>query len=126
MAGNRPTLYGMALVVAITVSILAAFVPIYIIPVITYLVSFSIGIATKYASCDKVAFESPSKMAVLPTIFSILMIGILTVAPIIKSPIQSMFPSFGSQANDMISQSFYLFWSILYGQIISGGMLQVC
>jgi hypothetical protein len=127
MGGSRVLLYGMALVAAaVAAGITMAPIPIFIIPVLVYVISFGCSIATKYAACDSVAVGQAAKLAVTPAVAALLMLGLLVLAPSMKGPVAGLMPNALPATIDAAGNAFFLFWAVLYGQIISGGMLQVC
>jgi hypothetical protein len=129
MAASRVILYGMGLSVAFIASICALFTESYmwlIIPAVTYIISFAMNIATKYAACDNTDMVRSSKMALIPTLISFVTVGLLSVFPGMKGPVYSLIPNFDEYTLSRIGNAFYIFWFVLYGQLISGGLLQVC
>jgi hypothetical protein len=129
MAGSRAMLYGMGISAAALIGILPLFIRSYmwvIIPLCAYAMSFGLNIATKYAACEKMDFIGASKMAIFPTLSALLAVGLLTVLPGMKGPIYSLLVNLDYDIRNRIGDAFYLFWFVLYGQLVSGGLLQVC
>lgn len=127
--GSRVILYGIGMAAAFVVAIAALFIRSYmwlIIPILAYIISFGFNIATKYAACETTDFAQSAKMALFPTLSALLIVGLLTAFPGMKGPIYSLLPALESDMRDRIGDMFFVFWFVFYGQLVSGGLLQVC
>ncbi len=129
VGGSRVVLYGIGISAAVVVAIAALFVRSYmliLIPLLAYIMSFGFNIATKYAACETTDFAQAAKMAIAPTLSALLIVGLLTAFPGMKGPIHSFFNTLDFDIRDRIGNMFFIFWFVFYGQLVSGGLLQVC
>ncbi len=129
MAGSRALLYGVSVSIAILVAIISAFITsyrVFIIPCIVYLISLGANILSNYLACDGITPEKSAKRAIVPTIMALLMLGLLNIAPSIIKPVSAIMPMASDVMKSTVGNIFYIFWAVLYGQMIAGGFSQIC
>jgi hypothetical protein len=127
--GSRILLYGLSLSFALIVALFTVFVKYYpyiIIPLMVYITSIGFNTLSNYISCNKVEFSRALKNAVVPTISVLGMFALLTVFPAMKNPITAIIPNALPTTSDVVGNTFYIFWAAIYGQMIGGGLSQIC
>ena len=129
MAGSRPLLYGISVSVAVIIALLSGVMTSYyalLIPAVVYLFSFGSNILSRYLACDSVEAGTSATKALIPTITVSFMMGLLYMVPAIIKPISAVIPSASENMKVTVGDIFYIFWAVLYGQIIAGGFSQIC
>lgn len=129
MAGSRILLYGLSLSFALVIAIVALFIPYYpylLVPVVTYICSIGFNLLSKYSACDEVAFKGAAINALFPVCAVLIAFLIVSIAPAIKAPIKSLIPNALPATQDVVGNTFYVFWAAMYGQILGGGFSQIC
>ncbi len=123
-------LYGIAFAVAVLVGVAAYFiVGIYgfiLIPIIAYLVNAGGNMLVSYVVCERTQFIEPLKVGWIAALMAfIILLAVKYIGPL-GYPIRALMPTAMPSTQDTATDVFYVFWTAIYAQLITGGMMQSC
>ncbi len=97
------------------------------IPTFTYIVGIIMNTVLQNNACGKIDIVRVATSNLFNFIIPLVTIVLVTYIPLLKSPIESIFPfSFDFILKSQLALAFWLFWSILYSQVFVSGFISIC
>ena len=123
-------LYGVAFAVAVLVAVASyALVGMYgwlIIPIIAAVLNAGGNLFVSYIVCTKTQFAKPLSLGGLGLAVCAITLLLVRYVGFLGRPLQALMPMLGPDALHNATEVFYVFWMMLYTQLITGGMVQSC
>ena len=129
VSGRGYILYGFAIgfgAILATLGIIQIGFPIISVPVIAYVMAVLLNLLTQKTVCKKTNASQAFSLSAISAVIAFIVYLAATYIPVIGSPIRSLMPNSDALMQRKFIQGFYLFWAGLYGQIVSGGFMQMC
>lgn len=93
----------------------------------SFVIGFFLNTLIQYLACSKINVVQVASASGIPAGITAAVIGLFGILPSIESVVYSVLPETLTPIyKKSISQGFYLFWSGMYGQLISSGFAQSC
>ncbi len=123
-------LYGVAFAVAVLVAVAAYGIGgMYgwlIIPIIAAVLTAGGNLLVSYVVCTKTQFAKPLSLGGLGLAVCAVTLLLVRYVGFLGRPLQALMPAVGPDAIYSATTVFYVFWMMLYTQLITGGMVQSC
>jgi hypothetical protein len=127
--GRGYVLYGFAIgfgALLAVLGILQIRFSIVFIPLIAYVLAVLLNLLTQKTVCKKTNASQAFSLSAISAVIAFIVYLAATYINFLGSPIRSLIPNSDALTQRKFIQGFYLFWAGLYGQIVSGGFMQMC
>ncbi len=123
-------LYGIAFAVAVIVGVAAYFIVgtygFLLIPIIAYLVNAGGNMLVSYVVCERTQFARPLAVGGIAVAVAAVTLILVNYVGFLGYPLRALMPAAAPDAQQAATKVFYIFWTTLYAQLITGGMVQSC
>lgn len=98
----------------------------FVLPVLAYGITLAINSLLQFLSCGSVNIATTATWSALVP-GAVLAGLVLTLAGIVRSPIQNAVPlAYRLQYGGVIALAYYMFWAGMFGEAFAGGFAQAC
>ncbi len=93
--------------------------------ILSYLLSFALNTIIQLINCGTLYPISIAKNSTWIPVFVAIFLGLSNIG-FLSWAVEGILPDMGNFNKQAISRGFYIFWGAMYGQLISGGLVQSC
>ena len=98
----------------------------FVLPVFAYGITLAINSLVQFMSCGSVTIQTIATGGLIVP-GAILAGLVLTLAGIVRSPIQNAVPlAYRLQYGGVVALAYYMFWAGMFGEAFAGGFAQAC